>query len=50
MPESTSSDLIRGWTHTRIKDRVQAFRHDIMLNFLESITFMRFDRFNQNAS
>jgi len=26
------------------------FRNNIMLNFLESITFMRFDRFDQNAS
>ena len=27
-----------------------AFREDIMLKLLESITFMRFDRSNQNAS
>jgi hypothetical protein len=26
------------------------FLKDIMLNFLESITFMRFDRLDQNAS
>jgi len=26
-----------------------AFRQDIMLNFLDSITFMRFDRLDQNA-
>ena len=43
IPKSMSSDLFRGWTHTRVKARVQAFRQNIMLNFLESITFMRFD-------
>jgi hypothetical protein len=26
------------------------FREDIMLNFLESITFMRFDQLDHNAS
>jgi hypothetical protein len=30
--------------------RVQAFRTDSMLSLLKSITFMRFDWFNQNAS
>ena len=51
MPKSMSSDLIREWTHTHPDQvRVQAFRHDIMPNSLESITFMRFDQFNQNAS
>jgi len=27
-----------------------AFRKNIMIDFLESITFKRFDRFNQDAS
>jgi hypothetical protein len=30
--------------------RVQAFQTNIMLNLLESITLMRFDRLHQNAS
>ncbi len=42
MPKSMSSDLIRGWTRTRVKPGCK-LSEDIMLNFLESITFMRFD-------
>ena len=45
--ESMSSDLIRGWTHTvtpGCKLRTG------MLSLLKSITFVRFDWFNQNAS
>jgi hypothetical protein len=30
--------------------RVQAFRTNIILNLSESITFMRFDRLDQNVS
>ena len=42
LPKNMSSDLIQGWTHTRIKFGCK-LRKDSMPNFLESITFMRFD-------
>jgi len=48
LPKSMSSDLIRGWNHTRMKSGCLLFGS--MLNFLESITFLHLARFRQNAS
>ena len=42
LPKCMSSDLIRGWNHTRIKSGCK-LSDDSMVNSLESITFMRFD-------
>jgi hypothetical protein len=50
MPKSRSSDSIGGWRHARINVRAHAFRKNIMLSLFKSITFMRFDRLDQNAS
>ena len=43
MPKSMSSGLTPRMDPHPDQVRVQAFRKNIMLNFLESITFMRFD-------